>query len=81
MKMNQEPNKSVMIQGTVVSKKTPQTAVVEVRRFFKHRRYGKFMIRDKRYLVHDPKDEAKVGAVVKIKETRPLSARKRFIIV
>ena len=64
--------------GVVMSAKTPKTIVVEVVRTFKHGKYGKFMRRRKRYMAHDEEQIAKVGDVVEIASTRPLSKRKRW---
>lgn len=57
-----------------------KTVAVLVGRVERHPLYHKRQIRRKTYLVHDPKNEAQVGDSVVIRETRPLSARKRWII-
>ena len=66
------------LEGEVVSVKTEKTAVVLVTRTKMHPIYRKRFIQTKRYLVHDPDNQAKVNQKVVIVETRPLSARKRW---
>lgn len=57
------------------------TATVKVNRYVKHPKYKKYFVRSKKYLAHDPGNTAKVGDVVTIVATRPISKRKRFAIV
>lgn len=57
------------------------TATVEVERYVKHPKYKKYMRRAKKYLVHDPGNTAQVGQKVEIRETRPISKRKHFILI
>ena len=66
------------LEGQVVSVKTEKTAVVLVTRTKIHPIYRKRFIQSKRYLVHDPDNQAKVGQNVTIIESRPISARKRW---
>ena len=74
-----EPRHSrrVMI-GVVSSNSTPKTVTVEVVRTFKHKKYGKYLRKRKRYLAHDEEGLARVGDAVEITSTRPLSKRKRW---
>lgn len=65
--------------GVVVSTIDKTSAVVLVESSWKHPLYKKTVKRSKKYLVQNDKD-AKVGQAVTIQETRPLSARKRFMI-
>jgi small subunit ribosomal protein S17 len=67
--------------GVVVSDKMDKTISVEVVRRMKHPKYGKFVTRRKKYLVHDENNEAHIGDTVRIMETRPLSRRKRWRLV
>ncbi|RLJ69757.1 SSU ribosomal protein S17P [Hydrogenivirga caldilitoris] len=67
--------------GTVVSDKMDKTVVVKVDRKVPHPLYGKHIIRSKKYHAHDEKNECKVGDVVEIRETRPLSKTKRWVVV
>jgi small subunit ribosomal protein S17 len=64
--------------GIVTSAKTPKTITVEVERTFRHPKYGKYLRKRKRYLVHDEEGTARQGDAVEITSTRPLSARKRW---
>lgn len=64
--------------GTVVSTKMQKTVVVEVTRTVRHGRYGRYVKRTRRLLADDRVLGAKLGDVVLIEETRPLSARKRW---
>ena len=68
-------------KGQVVSKVGVKSVVVEVTYRERHPMYGKVIIRRKKYHAHDEADTAKVGDVVTIMETRPLSATKRWRIV
>ncbi len=70
-----------VLKGTVVASKMQDTCTVAVERYVKHPKYKKYMRRTKKFLVHDQGNTALVGAQVEIKETRPLSKRKRFILV
>ena len=67
-----------VIQGLVVAKSGDKTASVLVERRVMHPRYHKFVKRFKKYLVHDEKNELKVGDTISAVECRPLSARKKF---
>ena len=68
-------------KGQVVSKMGIKSVVVQVTYRERHPVYGKVVVRSKKYHVHDETDTAKVGDVVTIMETRPLSATKRWRIV
>ena len=68
-------------KGKVVSKMGAKSVVVEVTYREQHPVYGKVVIRSKKYHVHDEADTAKVGDVVAIMETRPLSKLKRWRLV
>jgi len=64
--------------GKVVSDQNAKTIVVEVHRRKKHPRYHKYIKVRKRFMAHDEEERATVGDVVRIIESRPLSARKRW---
>ena len=66
------------LSGVVVSDKMDKTVVVQVTRRYRHPRYRKYVQERLRYKAHDEKNTAKVGDKVKIVETRPLSAQKRW---
>ncbi|HDM70318.1 MAG: 30S ribosomal protein S17 [Thermotoga sp.] len=67
--------------GTVTSDKMDKTVVVAVERIFQHPKYKKYIRRTKKYKAHDEKNECKVGDVVEIEETRPLSREKRWRVI
>lgn len=67
--------------GTVTSDKMDKTVVVAVERIFQHPKYKKYIRRTKKYKAHDEKNECRVGDVVEIEETRPLSREKRWRVI
>ena len=68
-------------QGVVTSDKMDKTITVLVETHEKHAKYGKRVQYIKKYKAHDEENTAKVGDVVVIEETRPLSATKHFRLV
>lgn len=64
--------------GRVINNKMNKSIVVIVERKMKHPLYKKFFTKTKRFMAHDEKNEANIGDIVRIMETRPLSARKRW---
>jgi len=64
--------------GVVVSCKMQKTIVVEIKRLMKHKVYGKYIHKTKRFYVHDESEKCAVGDTVRIVETRPLSKLKRW---
>ena len=69
------------VVGEVISNKMDKTITVAVERKVKHPIYGKFIKKTTRFHAHDEKNEASVGDVVRISETRPLSKTKRWRLV
>ncbi|MGB2695102.1 MAG: 30S ribosomal protein S17 [Dehalococcoidia bacterium] len=67
--------------GTVMSDKMAKTVVVLVEHTTRHRLYRKILKRSKRYLAHDDRLDAKPGDRVRILQSRPLSARKRWRVI
>ncbi|MFN8260977.1 MAG: 30S ribosomal protein S17 [Chitinophagales bacterium] len=67
--------------GVVSSNKMDKTITVSVVRKLKHPKYGKFLKKTKKFHAHDEKNECNIGDTVKIMETRPLSATKRWRLV
>jgi small subunit ribosomal protein S17 len=65
-------------EGYVVSDKTDKTVVVVVEDRVKHPKYGKVIRRTKKYKAHDGENACGVGDRVRLMETRPLSATKRW---
>lgn len=76
-----ERNKRKVYTGTVVSDKMEKTITVAVVSKRKHKLYGKAVKRTKKFAAHDENNTAKMGDVVSIMETRPLSKNKRFRLV
>jgi small subunit ribosomal protein S17 len=68
-------------EGYVVSDKMDKTVVVEVEDRVKHRLYGKVLRRTSRLKAHDEQNTCGIGDRVKLMETRPLSATKRWRVV
>lgn len=64
--------------GIVVSARADKTVTVQVERRFSHPLYGKRVGKNKKYHAHDEKNEYRVGDMVRIVETRPLSKTKRW---
>ena len=77
--MNYE--KARQLNGIVVSHGGKKTAVVKVERYFKHTRYHKFIKKSKRYKAHDESDKHQIGDRVVIRESRPISKDKKWVIV
>jgi small subunit ribosomal protein S17 len=68
------------ITGKVVSDKMAKTVVVTIERSVRDERYGKQLKRTTRFMAHDEAGEAKVGDMVAIVPTRPLSRSKRWVV-
>lgn len=66
--------------GLVVSNKMEKTVVVAVESRVQHPKYGKIMVRTKRYKAHDEENSCKEGDRVRISETRPMSRHKRWTV-
>ena len=67
-------------EGVVVSNKMQKSIVVAVEWQVRHGLYGKTERRTSKFMVHDENGEAKIGDIVEIVETRPLSRRKRWVV-
>jgi small subunit ribosomal protein S17 len=68
------------LQGTVIKTAMKDTCTVMVDRYVQHPKYKKYYSASKKFLVHDAGNTAKVGDKVTIRETRPISKRKRFAL-
>ena len=69
------------IQGVVISDKMDKSVVVAVERRVRHELYGKIQRRTSKFMAHDPTNEARMGDVVAIVASRPMSRRKRWALV
>ena len=70
-----------VLHGVVVKRAMKDTITVSVDQFVVHPKYKKYLRTRKKYLVHDPGNTAAVGDEVAIRETRPISKRKRFTLI
>ena len=69
------------LKGVVTSDKMDKTVVVRVERQKRHPLYGKVVRLHKKYKAHDEQNSAKIGDLVKIIESRPISKEKRWALV
>ena len=70
-----------ILQGVVVSDKMDKSVVVRVERRVMHPVYKKYIKRSTKYTAHDEKNLCKVGDVVQIMESRPLSKTKSWVVL
>ena len=78
--MERSISKRKQLVGSVISDKMNKTVVVSVERTVRHPRYGKVVRRVKKYKAHDEKNACRVGDLVRITESRPLSRHKRWVV-
>jgi small subunit ribosomal protein S17 len=64
--------------GLIIADRADKTVTVSVEALVRHPMYKKRVRRSRKFMVHDERNEARVGDTVRIVETRPLSARKRW---
>lgn len=69
------------LQGRVISDKMQKSAVVAIERFVKHIIYGKFIKRTTKLHIHDEKNECAIGDLIEIRESRPISKTKSWVLV
>ena len=67
--------------GVVTSNKMEKSVIVSEVKRVKHSMYGKFVLKTKKYVAHDEKNDCNIGDTVKIMETRPLSKSKCWRLV
>jgi small subunit ribosomal protein S17 len=70
-----------VLRGTVVSDKNDKTIVVRVERRFTHPVLKKTIRRSKKYQAHDEANKHKVGEIVSIEESKPISKNKRWVVL
>jgi len=70
-----------VLQGVVVSDKNDKTVVVRVERRFTHPVLKKTIRRSKKYHAHDEANKHKVGDIVAIEESKPISKNKRWVVL
>ncbi len=66
--------------GVVVSNKMDKTVVVAIENRSPHPKYGKIVVKTKKYKAHDEENKCQEGDRVRIRETRPLSRTKRWVV-
>ena len=76
--MSENRNSRKVRQGVVVSDVNDKTIVVQIKERKPHPVYGKMITKTKKFHAHDENNEAGIGDTVRIMETRPLSATKRW---
>ena len=69
-----------ILKGKVIKNKCEKTIIVDVESTYMHKKYKKFLKKNKKFAVHDENNEAKIGDRVQIIESRPISKTKRFIL-
>lgn len=81
--MDAQPIKKVVrtLKGCVVSNKMDKSAVVKIERQEMHKLYKKFIKRTSKLTIHDANNECAIGDMVTIKESRPLSKTKSWVLV
>ena len=77
----EDRNRRKVLRGTVVSDKMDKTIVVEINTTKSHPLYGRRVKYSVKFKAHDENNEAKIGDLVEVMETRPLSKDKHFRLV
>ncbi len=81
MKEKKWHEKRKEFKGIVVSNKMDKTVVVKVNREMPNPLYGKRIIKSSKFHAHDPENACSVGDLVLIRETRPISKTKKWVVV
>ena len=69
-----------ILKGKVVRNKSEKTIIVDVESTYLHKKYKKYLKKNKKYAVHDENNVSKIGDIVQIIESRPISKTKKFIL-
>ena len=69
-----------ILQGKVIKNKSEKTIIVDVESTYMHKKYKKYLKKNKKYAVHDENNASKIGDKVQIIESRPISKTKRFVL-
>lgn len=78
---NKQLTKGKILSGVVVSNSMKDTVVVLVTRYQKHPKYEKFVTVEKKFKAHDVGNTKQVGEKVEIRESRPISKDKHFVVI
>lgn len=73
------PRKEIV--GKVVSNKMDKTVVVSVETHFPHPKYEKMIVKSRKFKAHDSENRCQVGDIVRIRECRPISKEKTWLVV
>ncbi len=79
--MSERLGKGPTVRGVVVSNKMDKTITVRMERKVKHPLYGKIIIRSTKFHAHDPDNQCQEGDWVIIRESRPISKTKSWVLV
>ena len=66
--------------GVVISTKSEKTITVAIQIRYQHPKYGKTLVKTKKYLAHDEENKCKSGDIVLIEESRPISRHKKWVL-
>jgi len=66
--------------GVVISNKSEKTITVAIQIRYQHPKYGKTLVKTKKYLAHDEENKCKSGDIVLIQESRPISKHKKWVL-
>jgi small subunit ribosomal protein S17 len=69
-----------ILKGKVVRNKSEKTIIVDVESTYLHKKYKKYLKKNKKFAVHDQNNVSKIGDIVQIIESRPISKTKKFIL-
>ena len=69
-----------ILKGKVVKNKREKTIIVDVESTYMHKKYKKILRKNKKFAVHDEENVSKIGEVVQIIESRPISKTKKFVL-
>ena len=69
-----------ILRGRVIKNKNEKTIIVDVESTFMHKKYKKFLKKNKKFAVHDENNVSKIGEIVQIVESKPISKTKKFIL-
>ena len=70
-----------ILKGKIINDKSNKTVIVLVKRKYSHSFYGKVITSSKKYHAHDENNKFKIGDVVKIIESKPLSKKKKWEVI
>ena len=69
-----------ILKGKIIKNKTDKTVIVDVESTYMHKKYKKYLKKNKRFAVHDENNISKIGDWVQIIESKPISKTKRFVL-